>query len=95
MSYVTDFCTLSLPASLKRMTHPNSFNSCDEFALGNMYLGFFTHTQFFWIFVVARWHFDIDDSGDSLDRNHLPPEDAEFIPSHEGQQGPSLQEDPL
>lgn len=37
----------------------------------------------------------IDDSCASLDRNHLPPGNAEFVSSHEGHQGSSLQKDLL
>lgn len=32
---------------------------------------------------------------DSVNGNYLPVGDVEFVPSHEGHQGPSCQEDPL
>lgn len=70
--------------------------SYDELAVRNMYLGFFSMLIYlFCICVLGLAYFHIDDSCDSLDRNHLPLENAGFIPSHEGHQDPSHQEDPL
>lgn len=73
LSHATDFYIPSLPVSvsLKWMIQSNSFSSHDEFALGDIYLGFLTHTQLFCICVLGLGHFHIDDSYESLDRNHL------------------------
>lgn len=47
--------------------------SDDELAVRNMYLGFFSMPIYlFCICVLGLAYFHIDDSCDSLDRNHLP-----------------------
>lgn len=78
--------SLSLYASvsLRWTMQSDSFSSHDEFALGNVHLGFLSHTQLFCIYAVGLGLF-----------MHLPPGNAEFVSSHEGHQGSSLQKDPL